>query len=352
MKKRFFAFFSVILLSFISLFSFNACGCVGPQAISFNDAFVKGYGESVPTNYFEKLTYEVNYRDDMYDYTISDKLDSDKFTFSKGEYTTELSIIDEIPIESLKDNEIYKSLAKTDKIYSYKTLFTIPVSYKTFDGEKSFNDKIETITYFCSQGMSFAPIYSNTKATYSVFSYSNGNYYAVEESYQSTFVYGIDYYTLTLKANDLEAQTTEHEYDYKCLIDNTQLLFAVRNLGLSKDTAISFDVASATYKDKTNLAVYYVEEQTESTKQNGSYPGLTFNGVKIEEDVKVDKLRYKVNSTSNGGKEHFVFIKSSSTSGVLPNNAYMLKYVQPLICYGNFEVMGSLEFSLVNISQA
>jgi hypothetical protein len=126
----------------------------------------------------------------------------------------------------------------------------------------------------------------------------------------------------------------------------------VRNLGLSKDAAISFDVASATYKEKTNLAVYYVEEQTESTKQNGSYPGLTYNGTKIEEDVKVDKLRYKVNSTSNSGKEHFVFIKNSSTSGVLPNNAYRLKYVQPLICYGNFEVMGSLEYTLVDINQA
>ncbi len=346
MKKRFFAFFSVILLCFISLFSFNACGCMGPQALSFNDSFVKGYGESVPTNYFEKLTYKVNYRDDMYDYTISDILDGDKFTFSDGEYTTELTVIDEIPIDSLKNNEIYKSLAKTDKIYSYKTVFTMNASYDTYDGVKNFNDKIETTTYFCSQGMSFAPIYSITIANYSVFSYANGNYYASEEYCQAIFVYNTEYYTLTLSINDLEPETTEHDYDYKCLIDNTQLLFAVRNLGLTNDTAINFDVASATYKEKTNLAVYYVEEQTESTN------GLLYNGTPITEDVKLDKLRYKVNSTSNSGKEHFVFIKNSSKSGALPNNAYMFKYVQPLICYGNFEVMGCLEFTLTTINQA
>ena len=341
MKKRIFNFIKVFCSLTVCLFTLNGCSCGGAESIPFNENFIKGYNLSVPSNYFEELTYTVNYRSDMNDYIVSDKLNKNDFTFGVGTYKTELKLLYEMPEETLKDNELLKTLSNTDKIYSYKTTFNMPVTY--FDGN-TYNDFIETIVYFCPKNLSFAPIYSSTKASYSTFSCVGEQKSVNLVSYESIVVYHKSVYSKTLELAGETSKTITNKYDFKCLIDNTQLLFALRNFEVLENEPKGFNVVSASYNEPTLLGIY--NNGTFTEKFNG-----TFNGNLLSEDVKVNKISYRVNDTKNAGKEQLLFIQNASM-GSLPNNAYIVKYVQPLIAYESFEVMGSLEFTLTSIAQA
>ncbi len=342
MKKRFFCFIKTLAIVLVCIFSLSACTCGGEQAIPFKENFLKGYNSNIPNDYFEELTYKVAYKSDMYGYTVSSKLNPNDFVFGEGTYKTELKRLDEMPQETLKNNEVLKTLSGTDKIYSYKTTFSIPVTY--FDGN-TYTDTIETIVYFCPQNMSFAPIYSSTNATYTVFTCSGEQKSVDVVSYLSSVTYNKETYVKTLKNVDGTSQTVTNKYDFKCLIDNAQLLFALRNFEVLEGNPKGISVVNTNYNEKTLLGVYFNETLAE--KFNG-----TFNGNPLSEDVKLDKISFRVNDTKNAGKEHFLYIQNNESVGSLPNNAYLYKYVQPLIAYGSFEVMGSLEFTLISIKQA
>jgi hypothetical protein len=144
----------------------------------------------------------------------------------------------------------------------------------------------------------------------------------------------------------METTTTNHEYEFKTLIDNAQLLFALRNLEVLEGSPRSVYVSSSAYKEQTDLAIYFEKSTTESTD------GLMVNGTALTEDIKLDMSKFRVNSAKNSGNEQYVFIQSEASEGTLKNNAYMFKYVQPLVCYGTFEFMGSLEFTLKTITHA
>ena len=344
MKKRFFAFLKIFILSVFCLCSLSACSCTEPQAIVFNENFIKGFGSSLPTEFKEELIYTVKYKDDMYGYNISNAISSSDFSFKEGSYKTTLTRLSVVPDE-IKDNEIYKGLSSTDKIYSFKTSFSIPVTY--FGGTenaKDYTDTIESVVYFCSQGMSFAPIYSHTKASYTLFSVYGDEKFVEPVSYESSIVYGKTTYAITLSTNGSENKTSQIKYDFKCLVDNAQLLFVLRNFEVTANEPKGLNVVSPNYEEYTNLGVYYSETHTEETEN------LLLNGKEVSEKIKLDKLYYKVNAAKNSGKEHYVYITNQENNGTIPNNAYVYKYVQPLIAYGNFEVMGSLEFLLVSIT--
>lgn len=331
------------MLSVFCLLSFGACGCNTPKAIEFNENFVRGYSDGILNSYYEKLSYKVCYKEDMYGYNLSNKLNKNDFTFGDGLYVTNLTQLDSAP-ETIKNNEIYTSLLDTDKIFSYETSFSMPVTYfKGTEKQKDFTDTIKTQVYFCTHGMSFAPIYSFVTATYSVFN-DLGEEKTVEQiSYEFSVSYNKTHYTQTLSVPNSEPKVTKNDYDFKCLIDNTQLLFALRNFEVTKDNPRGIDVVSSNYLEHVNLGVYFLENTTENTDN------LTFNGQEINEEIKLDKISYKVNSAKNAGQDHFVFLQNSQNNGKLINNSYVYKYVQPLLAFTSYEIMGSLEYTLIEI---
>ena len=343
MKRRLTGIIALILLSVYCVFTLTACGCAGEQPISFNNRFTKGYGDGVPNDYFEELVYEINYKDDMYGYNISSALSPENFDFGVGSYVTTLKRLDVAP-EELKNNEVLTS--SNDKFYSYKTSFSMPVTYYIDGVAKSFVDTIESIVYFHSQNMSFAPIYSNTKAHYSVYSAVEGGYNVQDVLYESTFTYDKNSYTLTLSGEGFETSTTTHDYEFKTLVDNAQLLFALRNLEVKENAPRNLFVSSSAYKEQTDIAVYFEKAVTERAEN------LAVNGTEFTEDVKLDMIRFRVNSAKKSGNEQYLFIQNEESAGNIPNNAYIFKYVQPLICYGSFEFIGSLEFSLISVNKA
>jgi len=338
MKKKLCVLLSTLLFC-ITLFGCGQ-GCSSNSNLTFKSDY---FSSSVlPPDFKETLTYTVNYDDGVY-YSVSSLIDKTAFSFGEGSYVTELSLEARYP----ENGEISDDIdLGNSKIFKYTTTFTMPVTYNsvdyTFDNnnENNFLDIIETETYFCLMEKSFAPLYSKTTVDYTVFSQTANQKTVSKVKYVSTFKYGAESCTNVFIQDGTQTKTESFDYDFGTLIDNTQLLFAIRNLSVTKNTPVSLPVVSTAYKNQTDILVSYIKTEPVSVKLEGQ----------ADITVNADKLSFSINSTKNSGKEHFVYIQKDGNYELLQNKAYVVIYVQPLIAYGNFESMGSLEFELINAS--
>lgn len=323
MKKRFLA-----IVIFVLTFCFalggcgEGCGCVSTKLLDFKSDYFAS--SKLHDNYTETLTYSVKH--DGIIYPVSSSLDESAFAFQEGTYVTTLRLLSTYPEEI--DNDIKKEL-NNSKVFEYVTRLEIPVTYNLAE-TKTFTDVIETRTIFCSQEKHFSPLYSITTANYSMF-YQVGETKSVQElSYVSTVTYGVSAYKQVMQTGDT-IENNEYNYVFGSLIDNNQLLFAIRNISVEDGSPVGLPVVSTSMPKSTSIAVVYKNADV-----------LKFNS----EDVKVTKLAYCLNSTKESGKEHFVFVQNNTDESSLGKKAYVVRYVQPLTAYGSFESMGSLVFDL------
>ncbi len=337
MKKFFVTLLSLSLSLILVLFA----GCNKATALAFNNAF--NGGNAPDSQYTEKLTYTVtsgNYKD----LERSTDIPKDIADFStNGTLTVSFNIKTEsdIPLQIINDTDI----DLTGMIYYLSFALDLNSIY-TVNGEGSGEVKeyIYSDVLFLTTGSSFAPIYSTVKQSYNVMYTENVddkvvvNTEKIESNY--TTLYRKNEYKITsIKGEEQSSKT--YDYDFKSVIDNAQLLFALRNLSLEKEASYTIPTVSPAYGNATPLLITNKEENTQTLN-------VKIDGKDVNESISVKNLTFHVNDSKNTGTPQYVSIQKSASTNI-PSKALMTEYAQPLICYGSYTDMGALIFKLNSV---
>ncbi|MBQ4098194.1 MAG: hypothetical protein IJC72_02690 [Clostridia bacterium] len=334
---------TVISLALALTMAFSLAGCSQKTQLSFNQNVLGGQSS---TGLLETLTYSVNLVDNYNDLVLKSSVITDeivKYEFTDGKMTVKLSALDFLP------DGITTDIDWTDsKIYHLETDFSINVDYTIGAKQTTHKDTIYSSCYFLSQGHSFAPIYSDYKVNnaYLRLPTSDEETAQVEiHEYQYITSYNQNKYTMVTNVlgEQPNSDTKEFEYTYKTLIDNTQLLFALRSFTVQEKTTHNLPVVSPSYGIEKTLAVTLKDS---STFRNNK--GIAF-GDAVANDIPVNNVRYIINATENTGSYHFIKIQKSATKE-LPFKAFMVEYAAPLLAFGTFNCMGALVYTLESVT--
>ncbi len=361
MKKR---LFSIIALTLVSLFTLSACdGCTSLPTLKFNNAFF-GLSEDEPRTYYtETLTYDVTYAESFEGINISPKLKDDEninFEFKDGSYVSKLKVYKGFQ-EAGEDNgieiksDIIENLKEDEQnAFHLHTELNIKAKY-VVNGKTTENDeKIVSDVFFLKTSLSFAPVYAKTKASYLQFYSSIGEVIKVES--ESATTYQKDSYTLWRKITGNKASeetTTKQKYSQKSVIDNAQLLFALRNFDVEFEKVSTLPVVSANYETPTSLAVNYSKNTTVSYTAEKS---LAYNNtvtdtfVNLENAIETRQYAFYKNDSKETGTRQTVFLQNKVESSPLDYLALPVRYIEPLTTFGNFLPMGVLDYTLTSVN--
>ena len=349
MKKLILTIISSIMVACMLL-----TGCGGRMDLSFSNNFVGGGGSSVNPNigYTETLTYAVNFNK-AYDSNLSmNKEFNGVLDYNaQGEYTTTLKVITygELP-ESAKTTDIVSSNSGYE-IYRLTSKLTLSINVNG----QSFNDTIDTDVYFLSNTHSFAPIYSTTSMlnTYVAANFES-NTLKIEKSqsaYQYQTIYSLAKYTITktqlevvdgvVTSTEIAKQVNEYNYKSKTVIDNNQLLFALRNFKTEDNSTSYLPAVAPAYGNSTDLAI--------TTKSQTTRPiTLLMNGVSKDYEVPIKTLSFSVASNTNSGLPQYLSIQKVDVEN-LSYLALPLEYVEPIASLGNHMIIGTLVYQLTSV---
>ncbi len=350
MKKFFVCLISVITALLIAILG---CGCTVVNPLTFSSAFAGENND--PSSYLEEAVYDVKYTDNYQNLLIKDStLDNYvEINFSNGRYKTTLETIDKTTFDSLNiETDILTELPENaSTIYKYTTNLEITASYYDKADKKTYEhtDTIETKTFFCSYRLSYSPIYSKTESSYSSLAISGGVVVVATGESVCETVYKKTSYTLNEKYyqridNDrflLDEKTTTIEYDHKTVVDNTQLLFILRNIDVAQESYYGLPTVSYQYGDAKILAC---------KNTNFSSKPYTFNYCGEDKNLELTVRNYSI-TLSNGlntGLPQFATVMKEKTNDI--KQVLTLSYVQPLVCYGTMFCMGALEYKLTSFS--
>ncbi len=374
MKKR---IFSVIALMLACLFVFSACdGCFAPQELVFTTAFNNGDTAEDPTSgYKETLTYNVEYQE-TYDSIFTDsnlkaKKESGElvYEFSNGKYVSTLKVLKNFSEANLEfKSDIVDGLENNEvRIYHLHTNFSIDVEYKIGDKTYTGVDTIVSDSYFCKSSLSYAPIYSKTTASYTNLIYTSNPYLAKYDS-ESEIKYNKNNYTLnfttlvSIPTYDGEeptdnqtpltpkVETSTYDYKFKTIIDNSQLLFALRNFNVTDDNTSSIPVVTSNYGKAVSLAINNPKQKsTISFSRSPLSVTIDNESSAYNEDVEVKNYRFYKNTKNETGATQYIFIQNNVEDSSLPYNSLLVRYVEPLITHGSFAPMGALVYTLEKV---
>lgn len=358
MKKKLLSFLSLIL---VIIFCFGLTGCSTMQTLSFKNSFVGDVSTSeVPPYMTEKLTYEINYVENYYtDYISKSKNVTDdvvKFEFGKGTFVQTLEILDRLPLDNVSTD------ITGNKIYHLKSEMTIPVKYAC-NGEdlSSVQENIDTVVnevYFLASDLSFAPIYSKTETnnTYlNLFSYTSSE--TANIKIKSETIYNKANYTMKVDITSTNMVNGEpntevihtnktYNYEFRKLIDNTQLLFAIRNTKLTSDSVYAtLPTVSPSYGSKMDISVQLHNQLTENF--NITYTDKGATAVETGE-ITYNHISFIVGSTTNTGASQYLKVQNAKSTN-LPYRALVLEYAETLTSYGTPACLGALVYTLKSV---
>ncbi len=359
MKKLLFIVLSLILTF---LFALSGCSCEVSQPLSFNKAYLVDISNG-DHHYTETLSYAVTYKPVYQNISNASDLDDDKIVECgfNGNYDVYFSNkLNELP-EGITTNINFKEEQDLHYIKS-----TLNLSF-TVNG-KTYNDQIISEVYFYSRDFSLAPVYSITTMKYTYFflniedeltqviyqysnTYNKSKYRSTKMCYQAetdedindidltmtaeTYKGSLGYFDLT-KLKPISGNGKSHEYELKRVIDNNQLMFAIRNSNLSA----TIPTISFTYDDAVEI--------TANNRNTVDYEikGLTYNGQAIPDTtMKVKNVEFGINATNNRGSSKYMYIQKEAVNGI-NNNALIVEYAEPLL--SGFANVGALVYKLTN----
>jgi len=375
MKKILLSFCSIILVLTLAL---SGCSCAPTTPLSFNNNFA---GESGADNSFstETLTYKIEY---VQSYSSTLEMDSRLNSelvpkYENGKCVTKF----EYDVGRLPDG------IQTDINYSDSQIhhLTNQMDIDVTVNSTTYHDKILTEVFFYSSGYAFAPIYSKTTLKNTMISISATDntvtetvaIYQYETSYNlanykmSKKAYSVDIKGLSEKEARIQSNTilkdvditnldqtklTDMEeiktfdYSIKTCIDNTQLLFAMRNLSIKEEQSSSLPTISPTYGQAKDISV---TNNSESVKD----VAITYNGTPYGSQVEpakipVQNLSFVIGGTNNIGTAQHVVIQKSKSESFPYFRALPLEYTETLIEYSNFSLMGALQYTLTEVTVA
>lgn len=351
----------VIIALFLAVATlFSGCSCSSLPALSFSNNWSGGQSEEGAV---ENAVYTLSFNEDFRssDDYIFDVEDGVKQCIKDIEYTgtykTSLKVIQQADIDigsEESDLLIVEPGQPRPSVIEQTTEFDLNAVYTLIDNQtQTFNDKIYTKSYFFKTDASLSPIYSEKTYNCTLVSLSvKNNNLSVSfdnEKYACKFIYNKHSYTI--KDYDYDAFVLDPTvqakavrtigYSYRTVVDNTELLFSLRNLSIEKDKTKNVPVADFTYGNYQTLIVknYLKKDEICNVKINGLTENL---------EVPVNCLSFGINA-SNTGRRQLVFVQNGAV-GSLKNNAFIIKYVQPLTTYGSYTQMGALEYTLSEIN--
>lgn len=352
MKKFLMTVLSVCLALVLTVVSGCSCaGCNGATLLEFNNYFL---GESVTgdatVGYTETLTYKVKSADNYKTTNLekSSEIKDDVALYSyEGTYTVTLSVINAVSLPAeittnidLEGKTVYHLISDLQIASTYTVNGDYAEGYQnetTENGNVLYNDYVKSEVYFLGSGYSFAPIWSTTEQSYSYLLLGSKANVEVTKS-KNTIAYNKGSYKIQKYENDEVVDSSNHGYDYRSLIDNAQLLFAIRNTDIKKDGSYSAPTVSSAFGSAKTILIKNKSETTETVVINGS-----------SKSVPVKNLTYAVNSQYNTGASHHVLLQKSATND-LDFHSYVIEYAAPLVAYGSFASMGAMVYTLESIA--
>ena len=368
MKKR---IFSALVLS-IAAIMLLLSGCMGATPLSFTNAFYGSTNNPV-VGYSETVIYSVKSQDEYDDLKKDDEITDELIKYNiEGTFTTSFTVLNRIPDKY--NEEIQTDLDFEDEsrklIYHYQTTldvkatYTVSGQYSNYtgesnvtdnsDGSKTYHDVIESEAFFFTSSQSLSPIWSKNSARYTYLTASNDdgqakvNVITLESNSKTTFnksnytIY--NNYVIGAQTDKAVESTKTYGYTQKTVIDNTQLLFAIRNVDVAEDSSYSLPTVSPAYGASKTLTI----------KNNGDKQktlDMTYNANTVAEEVAVKDCSFYLNTTNDSGTPQYVLVqKSASANGTLPAKALVIEYVEPLAIYGSFQRLGALVYTIKSVT--
>nr|MBO4518213.1 hypothetical protein [Clostridia bacterium] len=362
MKRKFIIFLTALITAACAvLYGCSCAGCSGDETLAFSSAFSGGNKPSA--NYTETLNYSVEY---SADYLSNFKKDAGldqffTFEYEEGYYGSDFKIA--LPSELA---EIKSDIKSDITVYKFTTMFSVKLKFLTLNGaacDYEHEETIKTSAYIAAADMSFAPIYTEEESQYCVVSVSGDKTEISVEESTNTTLYNKDEYikTLTYREYKIDEQnidgikpktkTDTIDYDFRSVIDNAELLFALRGVSLAEEDNTVIPVVSAAYNDPTPLKITNVKRASEN--MTISYVKNGVPTVIDDKPITYNTLEYRKNTTNAAGWAQSVNVqaKAAGDNGELDNLALPIKFAKPLFVYsgGNVVKMGSLVFTLTEV---
>ena len=349
--KRFILY--VVSLTLAVVMAVFASGCQTATPLAFQNCFLgAGVTDDAPNGYFERLEFNVSFEKESTVYSDFNQSQSLKenqnvdYDFTNGKYTTSFSIAQNT--EEIMEKTNIEIDAQTTPIYKVESNFTVKAFYKVDgnypenlgtdkNGGKEFDDEIISEVYFLPAGSSFAPIYSKVIQKQTTLNLGQkADVYRTEYVFETTYNKG-SYKTVT-KSIDGQTiiSTKSSNYSYRGAIDNTQLLFAIRNLEIQKNGATAIPTVSPAYNSPQSLTIRCEDE-------------LMINSNYNQEDNQISVKKYAIFKSNklNTGIPQYALVQKSEQN----NKSLLIEYASALVPYGSsFLMMGALVYRLASVS--
>lgn len=349
MKRKFFLSLVSVLLGGICLTA-SACSCAPTQTLSLtsdwnNNSNTIGYKETAVYS----VEHVADFNSDGLNYAVSETLKNNvDFSFTNGSYTVSAQIVPAtasfIPSKYTGNIEV-----ESGQLIHLTTEFKITSSYSYGNPAqtKTYNDFVKTDSYVCTNGASYTPLYVTQENKYAILAISDKGTDVAETHFKREYIYSTDKYVINeINVNDNSIKASrEYKYTYRTAIDNSELLFTLRNVNIEKVQGVfALPTISATYGTPQTMKISRLEDATENVN-------ITANGTLCNQ-MQVRKYVFNVDNQMMAGKSQLVFIQAKPTeqTNTIDYRAHVVKYVEPLTVYGSFAPMGALVYSLQTVT--
>ena len=346
MKKRIFKFITLFLALCMTLF---ASACDSDNTLLFNNNFLgnAASGEA-PTGYKETLTYNVELKPEQNSLSVNPSFKEHGIEYNfNGTYTMEFSSgIEQLPsgvessVTSQYQSQLYCLKTKLELTAWYKIDGTYADGGVDKDGGKEYQDVIETTVFFLPAGYAFAPIYSTANHSFTNLFVGNGDFRVNRTEYSYKTTYQTDNYATTMYLGDKHLLDRDCKYEFKSVIDNNQLLFALRNIDVAVDNIYELPTVSTSYPEPKTLNVMNLRETSRTVTVNGLGENVT---------IPVMNLRFNVKEGLNTGLSQYALVQKNTIDSSNPK-ALLIEYSSPLVSDGTYLIMGALVYSLNSVS--
>lgn len=342
----------IICLILVAILGLSSCSCAEDSSLSFNYNFLGDSYNSLAISYKEEITYTVH-KDETGDFFKADSSLPEEFTanLTDGTYKTTFSVLN---LDGIKSEPAYNDYTKSliekysnSFFYKLETKLNITSSYSFNEIEKGGEDEITSVVYFSTHTNSYAPIYSEKSANYFLLGVGTNTIGGSMASYEYKTFYGEKKYKVekTYNPNKENEEKSTEEFNYKAttLIDNTQLLFAFRNITIEKDASTGIPTVEPSYGEKETIVL----------KNNASLTSkynITYNGLEKEFSVIENNYSYAISTTNASGRAQTLFIQANSSITDIPYRAFITKYAQPLYEYNGAKIIGGLVYEITAIN--
>ncbi len=367
----------ILSISLCIMFTLSGCSCAGDFILEFNSTQVKNIKE-------ETLTYNVNFKDSYKEIERSSNVNADILPeYQNGLYVAKYQTNVGFP------SNCASNLSHPENVINkIETKLTIDVvdtkGTDDVSDDKVYKDQIYTEVYFYDSSLSYAPIYSRTLIKNTYIANSETSIDFAPMIYQYSVTYNKSNYVMSKKTykpyqdknkpennEDISGQMDlntldqsklismaddgkSYEYEFRHILDNTQLTFANRSLNLAKNQSTLIPVVSYMYSNPTKLEILNTADSTFNIESSLNYTTPTVNKDYDEGlSIPAKNIRISLYNTSYTGLPKYITVQSDSAdNGTISNNGLVLEYAEAVLgtYYTTFNCLGALVYTLNNVS--